>query len=98
MTRSLRAFIVLYVLLSVADLVLTVIGLTSGNIELNFFAAPWYNLWGAVGILVYKVILVGLIVLTVVNWWNRKSMRVMAWLALGGLVFVVTSNLLTVMN
>jgi hypothetical protein len=89
-------FIVLYAVMSLADVVLTIIGLSKGLPELNFFMLPWYNAFGAVGIVAYKVILVGMISLSVYFWWNSRAVRILAWFAALALALVVISNFMVV--
>ncbi|MHB1007416.1 MAG: DUF5658 family protein [Chloroflexota bacterium] len=106
LTRQLRAVInnplvAAYLLLNMADLMTTIIGLAVGARELNPFAARWIaNMGPALGVLALKLLLAGVTIVALMRIQARRVRWGLHWnlLRLGILVYglVVLSNLFTI--
>ena len=89
-------FAVLYVTLSILDLLTTFIGLQKGHVEGNVFAAWFFEQWGYAGLGFYKTITVAAIVNLAASYWHKSWVR---WFAYGGtaaLLLVVIGNIITI--
>lgn len=91
-----RLWAALYIVLSIADFVLTYIGLSAGYSEVNPFAAAAWASFGVLGLLAFKAAIVAVFLRLVIPLWHRRGAR---WLGLAGLAilgYTVYHNFVTV--
>jgi uncharacterized protein DUF5658 len=87
-------FVANYAAWSLADLVLTIRGLSLGFPELNPFAVAALAAHGTMGLVAYKAVMVSIICVGAYRYWHGKVLRYLMYAALTLLVLTVANNLL----
>ena len=83
-----------YIAWSLADLVLTIKGLSLGHAELNPFAVWAVDTGGTMGLVAFKVALVTLLVVFGIRYWHGRFARYLCYAGLTLLVITVVNNIL----